>query len=406
MDRSFTMNLQKSATVRVMKREWQRIGERKTLHLLSILLPILLFIFFGSIYYNGVLRDIPVAIFDGDNSEMSRMIVRAIESTSAFRIVEYSHSVDEMKEDFQRGKIQVAFSLPKDLERNIKRGKPTTVVIFNNSMNLVIANTTLKDGTALIKTISGGILMKKFRSTGMQTEQAMHIINPIRIETQSLYNPNYNYLNFLVSGLIPVMLQMIIMVAAVLLMSSEFTHDTFRELLATANGSVWAILMGKSLPHLAIHGATVLGILGIIFPLFGMQIIGSVFATAVLLMFFVMASFFYGLMISVIFHDQQVATEVALFLNMPAFIFSGFVFPLWAVPVFYRIVAQVLPYTHFLFGFLKLYQMGTPVVEVLPEFGRLSAFIVISVIVTVFVLRHHSRKIGSLTDSENRSVAS
>jgi ABC-2 type transport system permease protein len=400
------MITQNSAIVRVMKREWQRIGERKTLYLLSIILPIFLFFFFGYIYSDGVLRNIPVAIFDADNSEMSRLIVRAIESTSAFRIVEYSHSVNEIKENFQCGKIQVAFYLPKDLERNIKRGKPSTVVIFNNSTNLVIANTTLKDGSALIKTISGGILLKKFRSTGMQTEQAMNIINPIRIETQSLYNPNYNYLNFLVSGLIPVMLQMIIMVAAALLFSSEFTHHTFLELLTAADGSVWAVFIGKSLPHLAIHCATVLGILGIIYPLFGMQIVGSTLATALLFIYFVIASFFFGLMISAIFHDQQFATEVVLFLNVPAFIFSGFVFPLWAMPFFHQIFAQILPYTHFLLGFLKLSQLGAPVADILPEFERLSIFIAFSVAVTLFALRYHAGKISKLAAAEEGSVMS
>ena len=400
------MKAQNSATVRVMKREWRRIGERKTLYLLSIVLPILLFLFLGYIYSNGVLRDIPVAVFDADNSGMSRLIIRAVESTSAFRIVEYTHSVDEIKEGFQRGRIQGAFYIPKDLERNIKRGKPSTVVIFNNSTNLVIANTTLKDGSALIKTISGGILLKKFRSNGLQTEQAMHIINPFRIETQSLYNPNYNYLNFLVSGLIPVMLQMIIMVAAVLLNSSEFTHRTFLELFATAEGSVWAIFIGKSLPHLAIHSAAVLGILGIIFPLFGMQIVGSTLATAFLFIYFVMASFFFGLMISAVFHNQQFATEVALFINIPAFIFSGFVFPLWAMPLFHQIFAQVMPYTHFLYGFLKLYQMGAPTTDILPELGRLSIFIILSAAVTLFALRYHTGKITALAATEKRSAVS
>ncbi len=400
------MITQNNAIVRVMKREWQRIGERKTLYLLSIILPIFLFFFFGYIYSDGVLRNISVAIFDADNSEISRLIVRAVESTSAFQIVEYAHSVDEIKENFQRGKIQVAFYLPKGLERDIKRGKPATVVIFNNSTNLIIANTTLKDGSALIKTISGGILLKKFRSNGLQAEQAMNIINPIRIETQSLYNPNYNYLNFLVSGLIPVMLQMIIMVAAALLFSSEFTHHTFLELLTNADGSVLAVFIGKSLPHLAIHCATVLGILGIIYPLFGMQIVGSTLATALLFMYFVIASFFFGLMISAVFHDQQFATEVVLFLNVPAFIFSGFVFPLWAMPSFHQIFAQILPYTHFLLGFLKLSQLGAPVADILPEFEQLSVFIVISVALTLFALRYHAGKISKLAAAEERSVVS
>jgi ABC-2 type transport system permease protein len=354
---------------------------------------------------HGVLRDIPVAVFDADNSETSRLITRAVESTSAFRIVEYSHSINDIKEGFLRGKIQGAFYIPQHLERNIKRGEFSTIIIFNNATNLVVSNTTLKEGTALAKTISGGILLKKLRSGGLQKEQAMNIINPLRIETQSLYNPNYNYLNYLVSGLIPAVLQMIIMVAAVLLLSSEFSHGTIHDLFATADGSRWAILLGKSLPHIAIHCATVLGILGIIFPLFGMHMMGSVLATAFLFMYFVAACFFVGLMVSAVFHNQQLATEIALFFNIPAFLFSGFIFPLWAMPAFHRTFAQVLPYTHFIQGFLKLYQMGAPITDVLTELGSLTVFILVSITVTLFSLRYHAGKIGLVAVSTKRSSA-
>jgi ABC-2 type transport system permease protein len=376
----------------VMRREWKRIVERKTIYLFTIFMPMLFFLFFAYIYVNGILRNIPVAVFDEDNSEISRIIIRGIDATSGFNVTEYVNSTDEIKNDFRQGKIRGAFYIPRDLERNLKRGKETSVVVFSDASNLIVSNTTLKEASTVIKTISGGILMKKLRSSGMQTQQAMNIISPIRIETQALYNFNYNYLNYLISGLLPVLLQMIIMTVAVLLISSEFVHHTINDLLETAEENVWAIIWGKSLPHLILHAATVLGLAGIIFPLFGMEIIGSTIGTILFLLFFVCVSFFFGLMISAVFHDQQFATEVSLFINVPAFIFSGFIFPLWAVPFLHSAFAQMIPSTHFIPGFLKIYQMGAPVWSVWPEMMRLTAFLGVSITIVYVALKYQIRR--------------
>jgi ABC-2 type transport system permease protein len=375
-----------------MHREWRRIVERKTIYLFTVFMPMIFFFFFAYIYVDGVLRNIPVAIFDEDNSEISRLIIRSIEATSGFSVKEYVNSNGEIQNDFRKGKIQGAFYIPHNLERDLKKGKPTTVIVFSDAANLIVSNTTLKEATAVIKTVSAGVLLKKLRSAGMRPEEAMNIITPIRVETQTMYNPNYNYLNYLVSGLLPVMFQMIIMTVAVLLISSEFVHSTIGDLLATAKDNVWAIIWGKSLPHLALHAATVLGMIGIIFPIFGMQIIGSTVGTILFLFYFTCVVFFFGLMISALIHDQQLAAEISLFINVPAFIFSGFTFPLWGVPSLHNAFAQIIPSTHFIFGFLKIYQMGAPVWSVWPEALELTAFLVVSLAVTYFALKRQIRR--------------
>jgi ABC-2 type transport system permease protein len=378
----------------VFRREAKRIAERKTLYLLSIVAPVLLFPFFAYIYSSGVLRNIAVVICDGDNSDVSRMIIRSIESTSAFRIVDYAQSTDEIRDKFRKGEVQAAFYIPKNLERDLKEGKPSTVVVFNNVTNLVIANTVLKEASTVIKTISGGILLKKLRSNGMQLEQAMNVINPIRIQSQALYNPNYNYMSYLSLGIIPVIFQMLIMVGGVLLISSEFTHNTFGELAAAAGNNAWVILLGKSLPHLGIHLASALGILGIVFPLFGIYGTGSILVTFLLFVLLVMASLFPAIMISAMFHDQQFATEVALFFNVPAFIFSGYLFPLWAMPVFHQWFARTIPYTHFLYGFLKVFRADAPLSAALPEILWLCGFVVVSIGITVLLIRREICKLS------------
>lgn len=393
-------NRYKLPFLKIAAREINRIAERKTIYLLSIILPIVIFLFISLIYKNGVLRNLPVAFYDADNSEISRLIIRSIDATASMEIAESLQSVEEIKKEFQKGNIQGAIYIPKGLEADLKSGKNSSVVLFKNTSNLIIGNTIYKDGLTTIKTISGGILLKKLRSKGMYYNAAMNLVNPIRTETLPLYNPNYNYENYIIPGLLIALLQMIIMIAAVLIISSEFTHNTFPELQELAGNNIAIILFGKSLPHLFIHIATVLGIIGIIFPLFNIPVTGSVFWTILFLIYFVITSFFVGILISSIFHEQLFATEVALFINTPAFIFSGFTFPLWGMPALHNYFAQIIPFTHFVTGFMKIYEMGAPVKYLLPEIIKLSIFLFASIIASLIVLKYQIRRYYSTSSSE------
>ena len=362
-------------------REFRRITERKTLYLLSIGLPIVLFLLLAVIYRNGVVRNIPVAICDEDHSELSRLVVRSVEGTSSMSVVQYAQSMDEIREGMLTGTIEAGFYIPRRFEADVKGGGYSTVVVVKNTFNLIIGNTILKDASTILKTVSGGAMLKKLRSKGMSAEQAMNVVNPIRLDTQVLYNANYSYLTYLIPPLLAVMLQMIIMVAGVLVMSSEFTHATFTALLETGNDNLFAVFFGKAVPHLAIHSASALGIVGIMLPLFGIEINGSTVAVLGLLVYFVAASLFLALAISSLMHDQQKATEVAIFLVTPAFLFSGLTFPAWAMPTVTVWYAQTMPFTPVLTAFLKLSQMNTPLRYVVPEMIHLSIFLVVSLAV-------------------------
>ncbi len=381
-----------TAIIKVIKREIKRITNNKTIYLLSIFLPFFLFTFLAYIYNEGVVRQIPIAVCDLDKSELSHTYLQYIESTGSMKIVNYVDSQDELMDEFRKGNIYAGIYIPSDLESVIKKNGNSTIIFYNNTTNLITSNIIYRDATVISKKISGSILLKKLRSKGIPEHNILNMINPVSIEVQSLYNPYYNYLIYLVPGLIPAMLQMIIMLVSVLLISSEFTHKTFNELLETANFSLLAVFLGKSIPHILIHTATSLGILGILYPAVGIQPAGSLLPVLLFFICFMFASFFLGMAISVIIHDQLFATEIALFINTPAFIFSGFVYPLWAMPEAHTIFSQLMPFTHFLDGFLKLYFMGASLSEAGSEFFKLGIFILTSIVVTLVLLFHQKRK--------------
>lgn len=391
----------------VIRREFHRIAERKTLYFLIILLPLGLFTFLSLIYIKGVVRELPVAVIDKDNSELSRLVVRSMDATSSMKIVMHAGSIEEVKEGVLRGKLQGAFYIPEGFEKKLKGGQYTNVSLYKSTASLIVGNLLYKDGVTTLRTISGGVLLKKLRSRGLSAEKAMAVINPIRIDSQSLFNPNYSYLSYLLPGLVTALVQMIIMITSVLIISSEFTHHTFPELYAIAGKNIFNIVAGKSIPHLLLHYATAVGIIGLLFPLFGIELHGILLSTLLFMFLFITAVFFLGLLISCMFHEQLLATELALFINTPAFIFSGFTFPLWSMPAMHNYFAQIIPFTHFLNGFIKIYQMNAPIRYAVPEIKVLSAFLVVSLALSFIVLHYQTTRYlmkGNNSSTENNQV--
>ena len=221
----------------------------------------------------------------------------------------------------------------------------------------------------------------------------MDLAWPIRVDVQSLYNPTYNYRDYLVPALLPMLLQIIIMLGAVLVINAEHTEGTFANLVETAQGRPGAVLLGKALPYLALHGLTAFAMIGLLFPLFGISMRGPALLAVAFTLYFVAACFFPAMALSALIRDSLMATEVAVFVNTPAFIFSGYTFPLWAMPSLHAWFAQALPFTHFMSGFVKIYQMGAPARMLMPELLRLSLFLWPSLALLGWLLYRDVRRI-------------
>jgi ABC-2 type transport system permease protein len=371
-----------------MRREFGRISARPVLWGLLIVAPILLFAILGGIYSGHVVTDIPIAVCDQDHSELSRMIVRMFESTRSLRIIFSANSSAEIEEGIKTGRIQGGFVIPGGTEDDMKTGRSAHVVVYKNTANLIVGNLIYRDAATIIKTVSGGVLLKKLRSKGMGEEQAMGVVAPIRLDVYSLFNPGFNYADFLVATLLPVLLQMILVLAGVLAVNVEYAESTARELFADAEGSPAAALAGKLLPYFLFGEAMMLGLLGLLFPCMGIAMHGSIAAILLFSGLYVLAVLLPSLLISIVVSDMQTATEIVVIVTTPAFLFSGETFPVRAMPRIYQAIAQMLPSTHYLSGFIKLEQYGAPFRFLWPEICAFSLFIILPGVFIWWRLRH------------------
>ncbi|MOA06673.1 Inner membrane transport permease YbhR [compost metagenome] len=245
-------------------------------------------------------------------------------------------------------------------------------------------------------------MLQKFVKTGMNERKAMALVQPVSLTSYTLYNADYNYQQYLAPGLITVALQMLIIMVSVLLLNYEIKTNTLSELISLANGSSFAVIMGKTFAHLSVAWINFILVAGVIFPVFG---IGHPEAT---LKFFILYSILslacigIGLLVSSIFNDTMLASDIALFYTSPAFVFSGFTFPRWAMPWYDQYYAQIMPYTHFLDGFFKAYYMGLPLNYAIPEIGRMLIFIGVTFPLAIVFFHFKIRK---AVTNEKKSMA-
>lgn len=379
--------MQTSSLVKIIKREFERILKSGQNLFFYTILPVFLFIIFAAIYKNSLVHELPIAVVDFNSSELSHTIIRYYESSSAIRVSKYLSSVEEIRNEFRKGSIDGALYIPEKLDETLKSGKQAHIVLYINAGNIIKNNYLLNDGLEIIKTVSAGALLKKLRSSGLTASQAMGIINPVKIETQVLYNPNYSYSKYLVPALTTFALAMIIMLVSCTLYNNELTKKTFAGLAEISGYSSIRILIGKSLPHLFFYFINILLLTCIIFPLMEIDFGTRLLPAILFITFFSTAIFFTGTALSLILSKEMMATEATLFLITPSFLYSGLTFPLWGMPDIHNHIGQLIPYTHFLSGLFKIYMMSLPLAEIKPELIFISMVGIIGFMVSYLLLR-------------------
>lgn len=376
----------------VCKKEWSIYCADRVQILLTIVIPPLLFTLFCLIYNTGMVTDLPIAICDNDQSGLSHSLARAIESSSTLRVVECVENPTEMENEMRRGRICGGFYFPSGMERDIKKGATAHPVLYKNAQNILVGNYLSKEGLSILRTFNAGVLIKKLKMKGLAEEQAMALVNPVATDVSVLYNPNFNYTGFLCPGLIFAQFQVIVMLSALLIMTRACERHELQCFPGGTPCTPGALLIGKTLPYFALHCLTGMGILLILFPVFDVRLPGSFGLTCGLMMVYIAASFVPGLIIGLIVPNSIFGAQVGILINMPAFIFSGYTFPLSAIPTPLAHLSQILPFTHFVPAFFKLAVTRAPIAAASAEITALMAFVVPTLLLVYGLIRHESRK--------------
>lgn len=363
--------------VRVVERELRRIGGRPLYPLLLFVLPLFSFALLWAIFSAGTIHDLPIAVVDLDGTPLSRRLVRMLDASPSIAVTRRVGNGQAAEQLMLTGDVYGAVLIPQDLARDIYRGTPTVVTIYRNSQFMSPSSVIRRDALAAVGTLSAGIEISQRVARGQAPDLARERYEPIRSDIHPLFNPWLNYIYFLVSSLLPTMLQIFIIVTSVHVVGVELKDRTSRAWLDAAGGHVVRAVAGKLLPYTIGYSVLALFMLSLILRFMGVPLRGDLPTLIIGTLLFVLACQGLGVAMTACFANLRLATSAAAFLASPAFAFVGLTFPTDAMSPFAAAWATLIPLTHYLSMLVELMMRGAPASASLPEIAVLAGFAIL-----------------------------
>lgn len=188
---------------------------------LLFLLPLLYLLFFGNAYSSNIVKDIPLIIYDQDQTAVSRSLVQAFADSERCRIVAQVVTQADMDQAMAENKALLALAIPPQFEQSIKQGRGATVLLQANSANNMFANAGIGAATEIVQSFSAGTAKKLWQGKNQVPAAALNMAAPVKLGIRVLNNPTTSYTNFMLLGLVLNGLQIAILLTAGPLLTRE-----------------------------------------------------------------------------------------------------------------------------------------------------------------------------------------
>jgi ABC-2 type transport system permease protein len=361
-----------------MKNRILPLARKETLHTLrdprslylAIILPIILLILFGyAITFD--IRHIPVGIVDQDGSFLSRDFISRVKGSEYLDLVYLSSSPSGLENLLDKGKVKIILIIPHRFSRNLSKGKDASLQLLIDGSDNNTAQIALGYVSGIVQIFSSNIILEKLNKQGA----ALRAGSPqIDVRQRIWYNPDLRSTNFIVPGLIAVVMMILAAMSTSLTIAREWEIGTMEQLIATPT-KPHEIIIGKLLPYffLGIIQISLVILVGTL--LFNVPLKGNIFFLFCVSGVFLICGLGIGLLISTLTRSQQLAFMFSLLLTLlPSFLLSGFVFPISSMPRIIQFFTYLVPAKYFLIVLRGIFLKGTGLEILWPQVVSLMAF--------------------------------
>ncbi|MCP4615749.1 MAG: ABC transporter permease [Bradyrhizobium sp.] len=343
---------------------WREIAwlrRRPLLLVLTAVLPLGLMLLLTAILSAGLATRLPIAVLDLDGSELSRAVIRAVDATPDTAAALHVAELSEGRRLIVARKIRGLLLLPRNLERDVFAGRRPEVVFFYNTQTFTVGNLVLRGANAAIPSVAAGIRISLRTSEGQPVEEAKAAIMPIPVQTHALFNSTLNYVHFLLTALLPAVLQTVVVTTMAFAVGLDVeTRHRFAVLRRLGGGLVPA-LFGKMLPYTILF-LSILAIADLIlFKYLELPLRGEPALLVLAGVLFVLSCQFIGGLLALLLRPVAVAVSIATVLMAPAFGFMGIGFPRLGMNAFAYGYGEILPGTWYLMARVDQTIRGTPI---------------------------------------------
>jgi len=334
--------------------EWQRLLAIRGAFILLIAAPVIYGIYYPQPYLNQILRKLPIAVVDADQSELSRRIVETLDASGTLSVVARARTLADARVVMDRGDAFATVGIPPGTERDVLKGITSHIPIYADATYLFVFRSLSSGIGTAINTLSLEIAAGGARTDGSLVKAALAGASPSDVLLQPIFNPVGGYASYIVPAAFLLILQQTLLVGAALLTSIA---------LAQGGGS-FASVLGRGIAHMSIY-LPALALYLIVLPhIYGFSTLGDPLQLLALGAVFLLATSFMAQAVGAWFKRPETPSLIFLATSLPQFFLTGFAWPREAIPQAVLDAGQVFPVDFAINGIVRVNQLGASLTEV------------------------------------------
>jgi ABC-2 type transport system permease protein len=332
----------------ILKKEFQQALREPRMRMLLFVPPLVQLIVFGYAV-NLDVDDVRIAWMDLDRTPASRDLLAAFEGSERFHVTAVPAHEDEIQGLLDGGKVQAVIRVMPGFARDIERGRSTAVQILVEGTNSNTASLVSSYAGSIVANYSSAVLRRQAEQKRL-AGGAAGPVNPgipeLDARSRVWFNPDLRSRNYFVPGVIANIIMMVTLMLTAMAIVREKEIGTMEQLMVTPIRPI-ELMIGKTLPFAVVGLLDVALITSAALLIFRIPLRGSIWLLLASSILFLLTSLGAGLFISTISHTQQQAMMASFFFSLPAFMLSGFAFPIRNMPVAVQYLTYLNPLRYF-----------------------------------------------------------
>jgi ABC-2 type transport system permease protein len=370
----------------LVRKEFGQIRRDRRLALSLVLPPTLQLMLLGFALSASV-SNVKLGAVDDSRTPESRDLVATLSESKSFRLVGYYASVNDLGDAIGQGKIDAGVVIPYDYDRNLRRGRSTTVQFLLNAMNANTAVISQNYAEGVVQSYNSGL-----KSQGLHASFE-RIASPlvssqgqVQLFSAFLYNPGLNDSWFIVTGVLGLLLILNSSLVAAGAMVREREAGTIEQLLMSP-ASASEIIVAKIAPLFALLFTMSLLAVGIMKVAFHVPFHGKLSLLLCGAALCILSGIGLGTVNATFSRTAQQAQLMAFFINPPLSALSGALNPVEAMPEWMQPLTVLNPIHHFAAIGRSSLLKGSGITDLWPNFVGLLIFTLVLVSLSVWRFR-------------------
>jgi ABC-2 type transport system permease protein len=352
-------------------RDWRSLG-------IGIAIPIVMLFLFGYALTLDVDR-VPLIVWDQSQTPVSRAFVRGYSASRYFQLVGNAAGYGEVERAIDSRRAVIALVVPVDFAGRVASGRGVSVQAILDGSDSNVASFALGYAEAVTRSFSEQITVDVLRRSGLPPP-----LKGPQLQPRVWFNTDMESRNYIFPGLIAIVMMVIAALLTSLTFAREWEGGTMEQLIATPVTGA-ELILGKLIPYFAIGMLDLLLSVLVGEFVFHIPLRGEVWLIFASSFIFLAGALGLGMLISIVTKSQFLSSQIALVATMlPAFLLSGFVFPIANMPYPIQLFTHIITARYFVLLLRGIYLKGLGLGTLAGEALLLAAFAVF-----VLALAHH-----------------